>query len=179
MRALDTLGVVMRLAIKFWAGMVMAFCLGCGASDGTPPDDEIDDPSGGNSGGGQTTTGSGGDSAGGPSTSGASGSIAGGQSGQSTIGAGGHGGGQSAGGGGGTAGSVAHGGSSGGSGQAGAGGGPPIMVGNCSNLPALGKWEMIAPVKPTLGDSSGKNYAEAIIVDPFDPATVWFGTGFA
>lgn len=52
-------------------------------------------------------------------------------------------------------------------------------VGNCDNLPPKGKWEMIAPVTPTLGDGSGKNFAEAIIVDPFDPATVWFGTGFA
>lgn len=50
--------------------------------------------------------------------------------------------------------------------------------GDCSNLPAVGKWESIAPV--TAPDAtSGKNYSEAIVVDPFDPATVWLGTGFA
>jgi hypothetical protein len=52
-------------------------------------------------------------------------------------------------------------------------------VGNCDNLPAPGKWETIAPVTAVIGDSAGKNYTESIIVDPFDPATVWLGTGFA
>jgi len=166
----------MRLAIKFWTGSVMAFCLACSSSEGTPSDDTIDDPSVGNSGGDQTSSGSGGNSAGSQSTSGSGGNSGGGQS---TNGSGGHGGAPSAGSGG-NAGGLAHGGSSGGSGQGGAGGATiPIKVGNCANLPAVGKWEMIAPVKPTLGDSSGKNYAEAIIVDPFDPAVVWFGTGFA
>jgi len=53
------------------------------------------------------------------------------------------------------------------------------VVGNCSNLPTSGKWESISPVVATIGDGSGQNFAEGIVVDPFDPATVWLGTGFA
>jgi len=52
-------------------------------------------------------------------------------------------------------------------------------TGNCANLPAAGKWENISPVTATIGDGSGQNFSEAVVVDPFDPATVWFGTGFA
>jgi hypothetical protein len=52
-------------------------------------------------------------------------------------------------------------------------------VGNCSNLPAAGQWDSIAPVTAKMGDTSGQNFSEAVIVDPFDPATVWLGTGFA
>jgi len=51
------------------------------------------------------------------------------------------------------------------------------VIGDCTKLPAAGTWEMISPLGPT--ESGGKNYAEAVVVDPFDPATVWFGTGFA
>jgi len=51
------------------------------------------------------------------------------------------------------------------------------VVGDCANLPAAGQWEMISPLGPT--EAGGKNYAEAVVVDPFDPATVWFGTGYA
>jgi hypothetical protein len=47
----------------------------------------------------------------------------------------------------------------------------------CSGLPTA--WENVSPVTGTPGDSSGKNFSEAIVVDPFDPETVWLGTGFA
>jgi hypothetical protein len=53
------------------------------------------------------------------------------------------------------------------------------MVGTCSNLPAAGTWENISPVVAVVGDTSGKNFAESIVVDPFDPATVWQGAGSA
>jgi hypothetical protein len=40
-------------------------------------------------------------------------------------------------------------------------------------------WESISPVQGVEGDTTGKNFAESVVVDPFDPATVWLGTGLA
>jgi hypothetical protein len=41
--------------------------------------------------------------------------------------------------------------------------------GSCATIPAAGAWEEITP--------PGVTDADAIVVDPFDPATVWLGTG--
>jgi hypothetical protein len=56
------------------------------------------------------------------------------------------------------------------------------MIGNCQNLPMSGQWQEISPVNVAnapAGAISGTNFSEAVIVDPFDPATVWLGTGYA
>lgn len=50
--------------------------------------------------------------------------------------------------------------------------------GDCSNLPAAGVWENVSPLVTPPGESSGHNFSESIVVDPFDPATVWWGSGY-
>ena len=69
-------------------------------------------------------------------------------------------------------------GGTGGSSQAGTGGTamhPP--VGACDDLPEAGTWEDVTPPghseKPAVNGTVGA----AVIVDPFDPRTVWLGTG--
>jgi hypothetical protein len=58
---------------------------------------------------------------------------------------------------------------SGGGGTAGNGAaGGAVPVGACDALPADGTWQAISP--PQITDTA------AVIVDPFDPATVWLGT---
>jgi hypothetical protein len=57
--------------------------------------------------------------------------------------------------------------------------GAPHTVGACTSLPPAGTWEYISPLKAALGDPTGKNFAGAVVVDPFDPATVWHGIGYA
>jgi hypothetical protein len=52
-------------------------------------------------------------------------------------------------------------------------------VGNCSNLPAAKTWQNISPVVADPNNTSGTNFSEAIVVDPFNPAIVWSGTGYA
>lgn len=49
----------------------------------------------------------------------------------------------------------------------------------CNHLAAAGRWENISPVKTAFDTSNGHNFADAIVVDPFDAATVWHGTGYA
>jgi hypothetical protein len=49
----------------------------------------------------------------------------------------------------------------------------------CSAMPSREVWENISPVKVVVGDTTGKNYAESVVVDPFDPAIVWAGTNLA
>jgi photosystem II stability/assembly factor-like uncharacterized protein len=54
------------------------------------------------------------------------------------------------------------------------------MVSPCSALPDAGTWESIAPVSATsLTDTSGKNFSEVIVLDPFDVGTVWLGSGYS
>jgi hypothetical protein len=52
---------------------------------------------------------------------------------------------------------------------------PPL--GKCENLPTAGVWEDVTPhgtsTKPAVNGTVGA----AILVDPFDPRTVWLGTG--
>src|SRR6186713_1432177 len=78
--------------------------------------------------------------------------------------------------GGGTAGSSGK--SSGGdnaSGNAGTAGQPP--VGKCDNLPDAGSWENVTPHGTSTRPAVNGTVAAAILVDPFDPRTVWLGTG--
>ena len=49
----------------------------------------------------------------------------------------------------------------------------------CNHLAASGTWENISPVKTAFDTSNGRNYADAVVVDPFDASTVWHGTGYA
>jgi len=51
-------------------------------------------------------------------------------------------------------------------------------AGDCANLPAVGTWENISPLVTPDGNTSGKNYSESIVVDPFDSATVYWGSGY-
>jgi len=51
-------------------------------------------------------------------------------------------------------------------------------AGDCANLPAPGKWENISPLVTPPGNGSGKNFSESIAVDPFDAATVYWGSGY-
>jgi hypothetical protein len=58
----------------------------------------------------------------------------------------------------------------GGSSGGGADAGPAEPPSPCSSLPSKGVWENVSPVA---------NTADSVVVDPFDPATVWLGTGKA
>jgi hypothetical protein len=53
-------------------------------------------------------------------------------------------------------------------------------VGDCANLPAAGRWENISVPGTGAGDEGvfSKNFSEALVVDPFDPATVWLNIGY-
>jgi hypothetical protein len=53
------------------------------------------------------------------------------------------------------------------------------QIGDCSALPAAGVWENISPVISPPGTTNGDNWALAVVVDPYDPATVWAGMGNA
>jgi len=55
----------------------------------------------------------------------------------------------------------------------------PAQVGDCDNLPAAGVWQNITPVGNPISGTVAVNgtVGAAIIVDPFDPRTVWLGTG--
>ena len=54
-------------------------------------------------------------------------------------------------------------------------------VGSCAALPAAGTWDgaSISPVTPPPNEPSYEFTGKpmAVVVDPFDPATVWLGTG--
>lgn len=52
-------------------------------------------------------------------------------------------------------------------------------VGDCSKVAAAGTWENISPVVADPANTTGVNYSDAIVVDPFDSATLWSGTGYA
>jgi len=52
---------------------------------------------------------------------------------------------------------------------------PP--VGACDNLPAPGTWENVTPPGHSSKPAVNGTVGAAIIVDPFDPRTVWLGTG--
>jgi len=56
---------------------------------------------------------------------------------------------------------------------------PPVKVGACGALAASGAWEDISPVRVMPGDAWAKNFSLGFLVDPFDPATVWLGTGYS
>jgi hypothetical protein len=53
-------------------------------------------------------------------------------------------------------------------------------VGNCASLGAAGTWENISPsvVSADNGGTFSKGFSEALVVDPFDPATVWLAVGY-
>ena len=66
----------------------------------------------------------------------------------------------------------------GGAASAGAGGMkvlPP--VGACDNLPAPGMWENVTPPGMSSKPAVNGTVAAGVVVDPFDPRTVWLGTG--
>jgi len=50
-------------------------------------------------------------------------------------------------------------------------------AGDCSALPAVGTWENVSPLSGKTATFS-QNFSEAIVVDPFDPATVWLTIGY-
>jgi photosystem II stability/assembly factor-like uncharacterized protein len=52
---------------------------------------------------------------------------------------------------------------------------PP--VGTCDDLPDPGTWEDVTPAGNSSKPAVNGTVAAAIIVDPFDPRTVWLGTG--
>jgi hypothetical protein len=57
------------------------------------------------------------------------------------------------------------------------GGGGPAVVGACDKLPAPGTWEDVTPPGTSTKPADNGTVGAAIIVDPFDPRTVWLGTG--
>jgi hypothetical protein len=66
----------------------------------------------------------------------------------------------------------------------GSGGAAGTTASPCESLPAPGTWESIAPFSADClvnncpaGVNFGQGFSEAITVDPFDSAIVWFGTG--
>jgi hypothetical protein len=61
------------------------------------------------------------------------------------------------------------------SGAAGGGGRPP--VGPCDDLPDPGTWQDITPPGMSSKPAVNGTVGAAIIVDPFDPRSVWLGTG--
>ena len=69
-------------------------------------------------------------------------------------------------------------GGSSGAGDAGTGGTPMHgPVGACDDLPASGTWEDVTPPGMSSKPAVNGTVGAAIIVDPFDPRTVWLGTG--
>ena len=58
---------------------------------------------------------------------------------------------------------------------AGAGGKQP--VGKCGDLPAPGMWQDVTPHGTSSKPAVNGTVGAAIVVDPFDPRTVWLGTG--
>jgi hypothetical protein len=52
---------------------------------------------------------------------------------------------------------------------------PP--VGSCDNLPAPGTWENVTPPGTSSKPAVNGTVGAAVLVDPFDPRTVWLGTG--
>jgi len=131
----------------------------CGSAAEQPSDNAGDD---------NVASGAGVDANSGSGTS-IGGTNAGAEGSASTVGAGGKGG--NAGGSGGTS-------NAGGAGKGGAGameagameagaGGAMHQASPCSKLPPAGTWENIAP--------AGVTWSDAIVVDPFDAATVWLG----
>src|SRR6266404_6252586 len=67
---------------------------------------------------------------------------------------------------------------SGGLGNAGSGdAGMHPPVGTCDNLPAPGMWQDVTPPGESSKPAVNGTVGGAIIVDPFDPRTVWLGTG--
>jgi len=61
-------------------------------------------------------------------------------------------------------------------GESGPNPGRDAAVGPCDNLPAPGTWEDITP-HGNAPDAVNGTVGAAIVVDPFDPRTVWLGTG--
>jgi len=57
------------------------------------------------------------------------------------------------------------------------GGKAPQPVGTCDNLPAAGTWENVTPPGTSSKPAVNGTVGAAVIVDPFDPRTVWLGTG--
>ena len=57
------------------------------------------------------------------------------------------------------------------------GGNVPRTVGACDSLPAPGAWENVTPHGTSSKPAVNGTVGAAIIVDPFDPRTVWLGTG--
>src|ERR1041384_4680562 len=53
----------------------------------------------------------------------------------------------------------------------------PRTVGACDSLPAPGTWETGPPHGTSSKPAVNGTVGAAIIVDPFDPRTVWLGTG--
>jgi len=164
----------MSLAQKFlWAGAFATFAFGCSsANDEASPDDSTVDTGGSNSGAGGTQTQVGGaNQNGGTSDTTARGGASGAAGRSGTSGGGGN-----------TESGRSDAGSSGASGTLDGGAMTSAEASAprpCSHLAASGTWENISPVKAPPGTSNGRNYADAIAVDPFDSATVWHGTGYA
>jgi photosystem II stability/assembly factor-like uncharacterized protein len=50
-------------------------------------------------------------------------------------------------------------------------------VGTCDSLPAAGTWENVTPHGTSSKPAVNGTVGAAVIVDPFDPRTVWLGTG--
>jgi len=50
-------------------------------------------------------------------------------------------------------------------------------VGTCDSLPAAGTWENVTPPGTSSKPAVNGTVGAAIVVDPFDPRTVWLGTG--
>jgi hypothetical protein len=50
-------------------------------------------------------------------------------------------------------------------------------VGTCDSLPAPGAWENVTPPGTSSKPAVNGTVGAAVIVDPFDPRTVWLGTG--
>src|SRR5882672_741028 len=53
---------------------------------------------------------------------------------------------------------------------------PPKDAGTCSHLPDPGTWEDVTP-HGSYGKAVNGTVGAAVVVDPFDPRTVWLGTG--
>jgi len=53
----------------------------------------------------------------------------------------------------------------------------PLPVGSCDDLPAAGIWQNVTPPGQSSKPAVNGTVGAAVIVDPFDPRTVWLGTG--
>ena len=53
----------------------------------------------------------------------------------------------------------------------------PLPVGSCDDLPAAGIWQNVTPSGQSSKPAVNGTVGAAVIVDPFDPRTVWLGTG--